>query len=99
MDKIEFVAFCESQLKQVFNLTKQGKPDTKQKHRVEGVLLAGEMLGVLDRVECSELMEKAHLEVFGETLAVRTERKQSQAKLKALSPDDYFDIPAIERRR
>ncbi|MEP1383487.1 MAG: hypothetical protein ABJJ44_02815 [Paraglaciecola sp.] len=99
MDKIEFVAFCESQLKRVFNLTKQGKPDTKQKHRVEGVLLAGEMLGVIDRLESSELMEKAHLEVFGETLAARTERKQAHAKLKALSPDDYFDIPAIERRK
>ena len=95
----QFIDFCESQLTEVFELVKQGKPDAKLKHRTEGLLLAGEMLGTLNSVQASELMEKAHLKVFKETLQERTARKKSLAELKTKSPDDYYDIPAIERRK
>ena len=62
-------------------------------------MYAGEKLGVISREEASEMIEQMHLEVFGESISQRAERKKSLHELKELSPDEYFDIPAIERRK
>jgi hypothetical protein len=37
--------------------------------------------------------------VFGETIERRKERRDYMSKMKASSPEDYYDIPAIERKR
>ncbi|GAC27405.1 hypothetical protein GPAL_0525 [Glaciecola pallidula DSM 14239 = ACAM 615] len=49
--------------------------------------------------EVSELIETEHQSVFGESVYQRQARKSKLAKLKDMSQDDYFDIPAIERNK
>ena len=99
MDKQAFTTYCADQLRAVFIAAKKGKTDDKLKHRSEGLLLAGELLGVITKSEASELIEREHITVFGETTAQRAERKNGLQALKRKSPDAYFDIPAIERRK
>lgn len=57
------------------------------------------MLGVIGRTEASDLLEQTHYDIFGESPSERADRKKSLNELKELSPDEYFDIPAIERRK
>lgn len=99
MDKQAFIQYCAEQVKAVFIAAKKGKTDDKLKHRSEGFLLAGELLGVVTKSEAFELIEQEHIAVFGETSAQRAERKHDLQALKQKSPDAYFDIPAIERRK
>lgn len=99
MESNEFIEYCSTQLKLVFHAAKQGKSDIKVKHQTEGLLRAGELLGVISRAQASQLMEKTHVEVFGVTPAQRALRKQTLMDVKASLSDDFFDIPAIERRK
>lgn len=66
--------------------------------KTEGLLQAARLLGVMDSDEVNQLIDNEHINVFGETVHQRKERKKSLAELKEVSPDDYFSIPAIERR-
>lgn len=99
MQNDEFIEYCTTQLKQVFHATKQGKPNLKLKHQTEGLLRAGELLGVVSRAQAFELMERTHLEVFGVTAEQRAQRKQTLIDIKASMSDDFFDIPAIQRKQ
>lgn len=99
MQTDEYIEYCAAQLKLVFNATKQGKPDLKLKNQTEGLLRAGELLAIVSRAQALELMEKAHLEVFGVTPEQRAQRKQTLIDIKASMSDDFFDIPAIQRRQ
>lgn len=99
MDREDFVEYCSEQLKRVFSSTKNGKPDIKLKHRTEGLMQAGELLGVITREESSELIERMHYDVFCESISDRAKRKKLLTELKHSSPDEYFEIPAIERRK
>ncbi|MBT1451886.1 hypothetical protein KJ365_13415 [Glaciecola sp. XM2] len=98
MDQSAYITYCHSELKKVFTAIQNGKPDISLKHRTEGLIRAGEVLALFNRKEAKELVERAHYEVFGESIAGRGARKKSLSELKALSPDEYFEIPAIERR-
>lgn len=60
---------------------------------------AGELLAIVSRAQALELMEKTHLEVFGVTVEQRAQRKQTLIDIKASISDDFFDIPAIQRRQ
>ncbi len=99
MDKQTFINYCATQLQQVFNATKQGKPDLKTKHQVEGLLRAAELLEVLSREQAVALIEQQHLAVFGVTAEQRAERKRVLAEVKGACSEAFFDIPAIERRK
>jgi len=57
------------------------------------------LLGLTDKSELQQLMEQAHLEVFGYPLQDRSAGYQQQRKA-ALSQGQfqYFDEPAISRR-
>ena len=94
----DYIAYCEAQLTIVFLSIKNGKPDNQLKHRVEGLLLAGELLHHISKDEAKLLVERCHLSVFGESIAARLKRKKAQLDLKQSNPDQYFDIPTIERR-
>jgi hypothetical protein len=99
MDKDEYAAYCYGQLLQVFTNTHNGQKDDTLKCRTEGLLQAGKLMDLLSRAEAAELMDKAHLEVFGQTIEGRKTYKDNVKK--ALSDDnsDFFDIPAYERRK
>jgi hypothetical protein len=98
MDNVGLVEAWKKQLREVFVLVSDGKPDDQKKHRAEGFLHALRMAGVIDSKDAERVMEKIHEEVFGETIAARRERKAGLSALKNDDPDAYFDIPTIERR-
>ena len=60
---------------------------------------AARLLGVMTSAEIKETYEQVHQDVFGESIEARRARKSLLSKMKTESPDDYFDIPAIERKR
>ena len=99
MDKQIFMQQAKNQFLQIFQKSKAGQPVVVEKHRAEGFLYAGELLGLTDKSELQHLMEQAHLEVFGYPLQDRAAGYQQQRKA-ALSQGQfqYFDEPAISRR-
>jgi hypothetical protein len=97
MTQTQFLDYCRRELLKSLNNTKSRKPDDKQKYRTEGLLHAARMLDLMSAEEVSELIETEHQSVFGESVEQRQARKSKLAKLKDMSQDDYFDIPAIER--
>jgi hypothetical protein len=99
MDKSTFRNYCAEQMHQVYQATKNGKPDLKLKHRTEGLLLAAELLEIVSREEALQIIEDEHMKVFGETIPQRQKRKKQLSELRDSSPDTYFEIPAIERKR
>mgnify|MGYP001321236971 CR=1 FL=1 len=99
MESKAFIEYCAQQLNQVFTATKQGKPNLKLKHQTEGLLRAGELLDIISREQAAVLIEKAHVDVLGVTPLERAERKKSLQDIKDFSSNDFFDIPAIQRRK
>lgn len=99
MDKQLFMQQAKNQFLQIFQKSKASQPVLVEKHRAEGFLYAGELLGLTDKTELQQLMEQAHLEVFGYSLQDQAAGYQQQRK-SALSQRQYqyFDEPAISRR-
>ena len=97
IDKVSFKIECTRQLIGYFQLLHKNKLDTELKHRVQGFINAGEFLQVITRSEAIQLMDDAHLSVFGVT---NEQRKARKAEIKAGKGDQgasIFDIPAIDR--
>jgi hypothetical protein len=97
MNNQEYSAYCYSQLVQVFTNTHKGQPDDKLKYRTEGLLQAGKLLGFFSRADAAELMNKAHIEVFGQTIEGRKNHKENLKKSLINDDSDFFNIPAYER--
>lgn len=99
MDTESYIASCRREITKVYQLTKDGKPDDVLKHRTEGFIRAGIFLEVFSAQDAQHLMEIQHLEIFGESVEERKQRKASFEQLKIDDPDKYFDEPAINRKR
>ena len=99
MDNKDFIEYCAQQLNHVFTATKRGKPNIKLKHQTEGLLRACELLDIISREQVAVLIEKTYVDVFGVTPLERAERKKSLQDIKDFSSNDFFDIPAIQRRK
>ena len=99
MDKQIFMQQAKNQFLQIFQKSKASQPVTVEKHRAEGFLYAGELLGLTDKAELQQLMAEAHLEVFGYALSERLDYQQQRKTALADGQFDYFDEPAISRRR
>lgn len=97
MDQQQFKQACFTQLIELFNKSKLNKSSPREKGRVEGFIFAGQSLGLLSQVTANELMQKAHIQVFGQSI----EDKQAEDKKRrlAIENDDfsYFEVPTIER--
>ncbi|WP_016956017.1 hypothetical protein [Catenovulum agarivorans] len=97
MDANQFQQACFSQLIELFKQSKLNKSSQRDKGRVEGFIFAGRSLGLITEQQAQELMQKAHIQVFGQTI----EEKQAADKKRqlAIENDDfsYFDVPTIER--
>ncbi len=97
MNKTEYLKSIETQLLEVFKQVQFGNKPDKQKYRTEGFMQAGRILGIINEAELTELMEKAHKNVFAMSIA---EREQEKLELeKQLEKDDYvyLDIPTFAR--
>jgi hypothetical protein len=99
MNKQEYSAYCYSQLVQVFSNTHKGQKDDKLKFRTEGLLQAGKLLGFFSPYDAKELMDKAHIAVFGQTIEERKNNKENVKKALIDDDSDFFNIPAYERRK
>jgi hypothetical protein len=99
MNNEEYSAYCYSQLLKVFTKTHKGQKDDKLKYRTEGLLQAGKLLGLFSRIDSATLMDKAHLEVFGQTIDERKNYKENVKKALVDDNSEFFNIPAYERRK
>lgn len=99
MEPQDFIEHCRYELKTCFENTKRGDSDEVKKNRTEGLFQACRLLGILTSEEVHNIYEEEHILVFGETIERRKERRDYMSKMKASSPEDYYDIPAIERKR
>jgi hypothetical protein len=98
MNKQKYLATCQADLLSLFELAKQHKKDNKQKYRIEGFIHAGRLLGIISEQEATDLMEEAHMEVFGESIGARKNRKATLLEAIENGNDVYIDIPAFERQ-
>jgi hypothetical protein len=97
MEQENFKRECHRQLLEHFNLVKKQKVDDAMKHRIQGFINAGEFLNIVTREQAIQLIDIAHLEVFGVTKEQRKSRKTSMKSALKGEDENYFDIPAIER--
>ncbi len=98
MNEKQLIEHWRKDLRVILQLTKDGKPDDKKKHRAEGFLYAIRMAGLISSDEATRIIEEVHYQVFGESVEQRKERKDALRILKAEDPDAYFAIPTIERK-
>lgn len=99
MNKSVFLQQAKAQFLDIFQKSKAKTNVTVEKHRAEGFLYAGELLGLTDKTELHQLMADAHLEVFGYALSERLDYQQQRKAALADEQFQYFDEPAISRRR
>jgi HD-GYP domain-containing protein (c-di-GMP phosphodiesterase class II) len=98
MEQDNFKQECHRQLLEHFNLVKKQKVDDAMKHRIQGFINAGEFLNIVTREQAIQIIDIAHLEVFGVT---KEQRKAHKDIVKAVingKDNSVFDIPAINRR-
>ena len=98
MTEQQFLDYCQSELLKSLHNTKARQVNDQQKHRTEGLLQGARLMGIIKAEEVALMIDKAHLAVFGETVEQRHAVKSKLLKLTDMSMDDYFDIPAIERK-
>ena len=77
MTKQDYLNCCYQQLFEIFQLASQHKNDDKQKFRAEGFIQAGKMLDIISHKEAAAMMEKAHFDVFGESIDAHRNRKKN----------------------
>jgi hypothetical protein len=97
MNNQEFSTHCYGQLVQVFTNTHKCQKDDKLKFRTEGLLQAGKLLGIFSPDDAKDLMNKAHIEVFGQTIEERKIKKENVKSSLIDDGSDFFNIPAYER--
>lgn len=94
--KSRYIADLQSQLCQIYELLKaKGEMPFQQKSRIEGFMLAGSRLGLVDKPELETLMEQAHQSVFGMSIQ---ERRLMELKGEQFEVDwSYYDKPISQR--
>ena len=97
-EKQTFIDACTTQLLILYKASKDGKKVEAEKYRVQGFMHAGELMGLISKEEGKALIADLHIQVFGETIDERAQRKRKLDALKESDLDAYFAIPAIERR-
>ncbi len=99
MNKQAFITSCYQQFLSIFEKAKLHQKDNKLKHRTEGYIQAGKVMGFITNEEAQSLMDKAHTKVFGESIESRKSKKVSLKEAIARGDDEYIDIPAYERNK
>ena len=94
-----FKAEIYKRLLSIYQDAKSGLNVDKRKHRLEGFMHAGEFMGLMTHQQGRALLEKAHQEIFGESIGERKLRKEELRR--AIEQDDeaFFETPAILRAK
>ena len=74
VNKLSFLKDLEVRLLELFQRTKCGEQRTKDLARVEGFIQAGQSLGVISHQEGMNVMNQAHIKVFGKSMAERSQQ-------------------------
>jgi hypothetical protein len=86
------------QARRVYVQIKSGYPvSDKDKYRLEGLITAGITLGVITNEEAQKMLEDAHHQVLGSSIAERKAREKTDWN----EPKDYsdYDSPSFTRNR
>lgn len=96
---INYLAELKGQFAEHFTLVKNNTPDKALILRLQGYIYAGEILGILTKEDAQAIMEEQHKLVFGQSIESRKAAKQQIKNALQEGNNDYFDIPAIERKK
>lgn len=97
MNKQNFSHECIRQLTEYFNLLKQNKVEHELRNRIQGFINAGEFMGIINHQEAVQIMDDTHFQIFGMSNSQRRAKKDS-IKFALKNDDDFFDVPAINRK-
>lgn len=93
-----FQQAIRQQFVEIFRQSKAGQDSQVAKHRAQGFIHAGELLGLIRRDTLQALMEQCHQEVFGCSIDARTPSLRAQRQAALANGDyQYFDEPALLR--
>ncbi|MDX1749060.1 MAG: hypothetical protein R3271_01920 [Methylophaga sp.] len=92
----QFIEHVSNLLKPFYqDLKLKRKMNQQQKHRIKGFMFTGAHLGLNDKQELNELMEKVYFSVFG---LIITERRLKSLKNEQEDIDgSFYDIPIKQR--
>lgn len=76
MSRDNYLNEVEKRLNRLFLVSKEAyKPSQVDKHRLEGFMNAGVIMGFASNAELSVLMDEAHIRVFGKTIQQRKKER------------------------
>jgi len=97
MNKEKYLSRVENQLRQIFQASKEGYKNSAEKHRLEGFMQAGVIVGLVTNTELNTLMEDVHLTVFGKTIKQRKEERSIHFDDETIDYSGY-EQPTFERK-
>lgn len=93
------IDFCQAELREVYRASRQGREDEPRWYRLEGMIHAAQRLNVLSQADARQMIDEAHLEIYGCSRDQRRHKQQQLAALREQDPDKYYATPAYERLR
>ncbi|GAA5136764.1 hypothetical protein [Thalassotalea piscium] len=99
IDKQAYINECYRQFLAYFTQLSSGEIETEKKNRLQGFINAGQFLNILSHADAQQLMNQAHLEVFGKTTEQRLEAKAFLQSVRKGEKEEVFSIPAISRKK
>ena len=98
MNREHYLSEVEKRLNRLFLASKEGyKLSQVDKHRLEGFMNAGVVMGFASNAELSVLMDEAHIKVFGKTIQQRKEDLPAHFNDEIIDYSGY-DQPTFERK-
>ncbi len=98
MNRESYINEVTKRLTRIFSASKEGHtPADIDRHRLEGFMQAGVVLGVMTSQEMFTLRDDIHIKIFGKSY----EKRKAELAQKGLSEQiDYsrYDEPAYSRR-
>ncbi|GHE84420.1 hypothetical protein [Thalassotalea profundi] len=97
MDQQSYLTQLDMLFTQYFKSILTKTPDNELKYRIQGFIQAGETLSIISRNQSTQIMEDAHLQVFGESIDERKSKKRAFKEALKARDESYFEMPAYER--
>ena len=96
--KIKYLDATRDLLRELYSIEDNNSDNYERtRNKLDGFIQAGVVIGIADRKELQDIIDKEHLDIFGIT------RKQRRAELKLEKREseidwDIYDTPTIHRR-
>ena len=97
MNKDKYINEVDKRLSQLFLASKEGyKATPVERHRLEGFMNAGVVMGLVSNSELAALMDNIHLIVFGKTIRQRKSERPTNWAEEVIDYSGY-EQPTYER--